>query len=788
MLNLRKKLLVGLLTASIVLSVGSGVVWSESDGAAADTSNTTSEDTGDTAASDSEADGSGADAAVPVTEDQAFSEMTLYAENSKLALYVNEATCVFAVVNKSNNYIWWSTPYDVDTDPIAKGAQIKSLRSMVFYDAGDPNNHNSSKVTVYDQCVQKENFTVEKIENGAKFTFNIKKNKITIPVYITLSEDSFEARIPCDEIDEKSREAAESAYELLDLTLLNGLGSAPSSEDGYIFVPDGSGAVINFNNGKTTTSVYDAPVYGRDLGVSETELQDRTEQIYLPVFGIVREGTSGDNALFAVITDGDAYASINANVSGQATTSYNSVYPSFTMRSTDSYKIGTKEPLTVYEAGAIKIDDIAVRYYVLNSANITVANLADTYRNYLISEQGLTKKTDADYNTLFLRVLGGTVKAQSVAGFPVNMQTVATTYSQALEIAQLLEAAGVDDLNMVYNDYSNCGMTGQITTGVDYSGKLGGKGDFTTLYDYFKNNNGTLYPSVDFMEYTRSGNGYSFTLNACKQITKSYATQQSYWLNYGYPNVVTRSAWTILSPYYWPDVFEKLVSSYTAEGITSISLNQATSTLYSDFSRTNYNGGEYFTRHVTEQMLVDGCKKFNDAGISIHAQACNAYLLPYVASISDVPLYSSNYDVFDYDVPFYQMVIHGYIPYSSKPINASANADELLLLSVLTGSSVQYEVMYSDPNDFTDSEYDEYFYTYYKGWIDEAASQYKLLNDTVSAVSDSTITKFVRNSATELAVTYSNGTTITVNTAKRTVKVGTQEFSLADYGLEGVSE
>lgn len=44
-------------------------------------------------------------------------------------------------------------------------------------------------------------------------------------------------------------------------------GSADSTEEGYIVVPDGSGALINFNNGKVQlSSEMSIPLYGEDRG------------------------------------------------------------------------------------------------------------------------------------------------------------------------------------------------------------------------------------------------------------------------------------------------------------------------------------------------------------------------------------------------------------------------------------------------------------------------------------------------------------------------------------------
>lgn len=777
-----------ILAVTIVLS--SSVVWSENADAVPD--ETTAADT--EAAAGESADGTEGEAAPaddeekPVTEDEALAAMTEKAKNDALTLYVNEETCVFAVKNNKSGYIWWSTPYDYESDPIAGNVQKNLMASTVTFRALDVETNTLLNTTTLSKeaSVNKKTFYVEDIDNGVKFTYEFVGQNLSIPVSVVLDGDMVRIRVYTDEINEKLEDADDiKNYKLVTMNLVQSFGAGRSDEDGYIFVPDGSGAVINFNNGKTSTQVYRSKVYGEDLAVSKITMPNKTEQTYLPVLGIVKNVGGKNEAVLGVVTEGDAYAYVNASVNGQATTSINSAWFSFEFRATDTYTMGTRTPLTVFQSGDVRIDDIEVCYHIMSDNELGLADLAETYRNYLMNEKNLHNQSMEDSNALYVTTVGGTVKKQSVLGFPVDMQTVATSYKQAQEILEKLTALGVDEIKLVYNNFNDTGVRGRISTGVDYSNKLGGKNDFADLQAYCGNRNYDLYPSVDFMEFNESGNGYSFTLNSAKRITNAYATQTDFELAYGTPDTEVKPHWTILSPYYWPDIFTKLVNSFSAEGINTISLNQATKTLYSDFGRRNADGKEHILRTDAIKLLTDGYQKLNDAGISIIAQECNAYALPYVSAITNIPLYSSNYDLFDYDVPFYQMVIHGVIPYSSKAINASSNADELLLLSLMTGSGVHYDMMYASPNDFTDCEFDSLFYTNYEGWLERAAEEYKLFNGTISSLSDKTITKYERTSEKAFSVTYSDGTVISIDIENYTYTVNGQEHSLADSLQKG---
>ena len=792
MLKFKRKLLAAILAVSIVLS--SGVVWSE--GVDNDAAETTDAPSAEAPAEGEDGEtGGGEEEAPPVTEEQALAEMREVAKNDDLTLYFNDTNCFFAVKNNKSGYIWWSTPYDYESDSVAGKPQKTTMASMLTFRPLDMETGSlpDTPAKSFDTAVQAQKFKVEDIENGVKITYEFTRYFFSIPVSIVLDSDKLKIRIHSDEINERTNDKSLKEYKLISLDLSQAFGAGRSNpdrntEDGFIFVPDGSGAVINFNNGKTSTSVYKSKVYGKDVAISTSTAAAKTEQTYFPVLGIVKELEGHDEGMFAVVNKGDAYANVNAYVSGQNANQINSAWFSFDFRATDTFTMGAKTDLRVYQSGENRVDDVEVYYYFMTGDDVNVADLADTYRNYLINEKGLTKQSTDNANALTLTTMGGTITKKSVLGFPVDMQTVATSYSQAKEILEKLNGLGVDDIQLVYNEFTGSDMKGQVTTGADYSSKLGGKNDFKDLCSYTQDKGFAFYPGINFMEYTKSGNGYSFTLNSSKRVTKAYATQTDFNLAYGIPDTDVKPTWTILSPYYWSGVFDKVVKSFTNEGINNISLNQATSLLYSDFSRKTDEGKAQFVRQDSENILVEGYKKITDAGISIIAQECNAYALPYVSAITNVPLYSSNYDLFDYDVPFYQMVIHGYIPYSSKPVNASSNANELRLLSLMTGSAIHYELMYNSPNDFQDSLYDKYFYANYEGWLEIAADDYKMYNDISSSIKDETVVNYTRNGKHSFSMEYSDGTKIEVDTEALTVSVNGQAKNLADYGVKGVSD
>ena len=124
-------------------------------------------------------------------------------------------------------------------------------------------------------------------------------------------------------VDPKEVEYNTNGYYLVNIDVLRYFG-ATLHEDGYLFVPDGSGALIHLNNGKTTEASYSAVVYGQDATMLYTSWYqsqvDSQNTIKMPVYGI----KDGDKSVFAIIEEGDAYASIKADVA-ETLTGYNDV-------------------------------------------------------------------------------------------------------------------------------------------------------------------------------------------------------------------------------------------------------------------------------------------------------------------------------------------------------------------------------------------------------------------------------------------------------------------------------
>ncbi len=809
-----KKAIVFALCLSMLMPLGSMVVSSTSDEAdstsSVDTSGETSvdseaeeddgaaEDESDAAADDADAGDEEAgtkkddEVVEPITDEEALAMCEKIAEKGDLELYLDEENERLCLYVKSSGKYWWSSPINVEADETiidtAKGssmknAQRKQIASSLAIRVGDlrQEKRTESPAPVYSNKARVKWSTNS---DGAVATYRYSGEGVTLKVHYVLEEDNLYVYCDTDEIEEKNTSQVDGKV-LTKIEFCPSFAAADSSAEGYMIVPDGSGAVINYNNGKTNYADYAQQVYGRDYTAVPITAPRTTQQAYMPVVATV----SGSSGIVCVASDGESNVYAHAQVSGQEKQAYNTCYFEFETRSSDSFFMSgdNSNKITVFEKNGIKTERFGVRYYPVDSDNgedLNYADCAETYRNYLINQKGLTAKAQANKNDLYVDLYGGVMKDTSILGIPFNLKTEITGFDQASEIIDVLKDGGVDSITVNYNDWTNDSIKNKISTEVSPSGTLGGSGDFDDLLG--KDENVKIVPSMNNFQMDSGSWGYMTLTSTAIRVSNAYSRQSSYSPAFGVAEKGVSPA--LLTPNKYSDVFTEMLESYADEKMTSIGFGDYSTKLVSDFSKKDPS-----SRSKSMETVTEGYKQASEKIDTVFADGANSYVLPYVTNISNVPVYSSGFNITDYDIPFYQMVVHGFIDYSSTPINKSSNSDETFLLSIASGSQIHYDLTYADSDTLQDTDYDDLYYSNYKGWTDLAANQYKAANSILSSVSDYTITKYELSEDKEvLTTTYSKDgaedVVITVDKAKGTATVGTEVFDLADCiegGLEG---
>ena len=257
-------------------------------------------------------------------------------------------------------------------------------------------------------------------------------------------------------------------YSLTSFTPLKYFGAGNMDNDGYIFYPDGSGTIVEFedfyygsSSGKSNPNIgVDADIYGNDFVYSEITGAHR-EQISMPVFGIVNDVKSNQstvpytdkskvtNGFFMIIEEGSAISTLGFVTEGNAH-KYASVYTK--VKPYPSDKIDLSETISVSDNNFYyKISDIgyqgSCRYRINMLTDVDVAansgyaidktfyapdysGMAACYRDYLSDKGDLEDLTEVSNDLpLYLEALGSIDVTQRILTFPVTVSTALTSFA-----------------------------------------------------------------------------------------------------------------------------------------------------------------------------------------------------------------------------------------------------------------------------------------------------------------------------------------------------------------------
>ncbi len=717
------------------------------------------------------------------TEEEALSTMELVGENDGYQFYACTDVCdealekgvnpkekgnLFAIKNKSTGYIWWSAPVNSYGDPNATNSLRRQLASALVITYGIP----QDRATKTLRSANKASAKVTNIDDGVKVVYTFKDCGAKIPVEYTLCEDYLNVKVDVENIEEEDISPATGSL-LTTITVLNSFGAAYNDEEGSFVIPDGSGAEINFNNGKTTSKSYMSKVYGSDISAVPDKKPAVTQKVYMPVYGIIK---GQQNGALVAIDSGDANATISASVSGQSKCSYNLCGFTFMLRGSESYIMnGEASEFTVFEHGEIKTDNIELRYYPVSGENVTFTDIALKYRDYLEKDKGISKTEESDPN-LYVNLYGGVEKQKSILGFPVTLKTEITGFEQAQGIVEELKNYGAENMVLTYDNWTNAGISGKVDYKAKPASVLGGKSAFENFTNYLKGNNISLYPSVNNKGFI-SGQGYFTFTDTTTRISGSYSRLITYDRAYSVQNTFHDPV-SLLSPSVFSDIYTDLTESYSEKGLTGVSLGEMTSALYGDY------GKKTISRDNAMSIMEESYAKVKNGVGSILADTANAYSFASVDHITNVPLSSSEFDIFDGDIPFYQVVMHGLKPYSTKAINGSADYKTLMLKALATGSNFNYDMLYEETNELKDTELDAYFYANYKYWADAAAKGYELSKAVLGDTASQRIVDYTEENDI-ITTAYENGTVTKINVSTGDINVNGKSYNLNDYLGEG---
>ncbi|OWA37059.1 hypothetical protein B9G55_03005 [Saccharibacillus sp. O16] len=621
-----------------------------------------------------------------------------------------------------------------------------------------------------------EDLQLDNAEHGVE-TESGASRQFRLTIEYQLDGDDLRVRVPAADI------RFPDAYPIHTLSLLDYFGAAGSGEEGAIFVPDGSGALIRFNNGKTRYPAYQQDVYGPDLTLQTEEPESQEQKARMPVFGMIRK----EGAMLGIIEEGAAAAAINADVAGKLN-SYNAVYPSF--------YVVNKSDITLQSGDMVRTlpkfqkrptsSDFAVRYTFTGADNASYSGLAELYRTYLEKQGGLPKITASASESkveaipFYLKLIGGVTTKKHRLGIPYEAEEALTTFDQAQEILTKLEENQVKNIRLRYSGWFNGGLNHRHPDRVKVDQSVGGAKGLTTFAEYAKQAGITLFPDMALLT-VHDASGFKPSREASRTLTQEPAKL--------YPTNLAiqerdaeRSPSYVLSPNLMYEASAGMLDTLKRYGTAGLSLRDLGEQLNSDMSPK-----KLLDRPQAQGEVKRTLERFKQEGLELAAEGGNAYIWPYVSDLTDAPMSSSRFKLEDEEIPFYQLVVHGAIGYAGAPYNLSAqtNPRHEVLKLIEYGASPYFTWFYAPNHAVKETDYEDLYAAHYEPWLETAAELYREVNEANGAFAGQRMTHHEQVQEGVYRTTYESGSHVLVNYNEDPVVVDGLTVAPGDYAIGG---
>ena len=491
-----------------------------------------------------------------------------------------------------------------------------------------------------------------------------------VSILYTLGDRELIAEVPYSEI------TYDNKYPITYLTPLPMFGAAGMTQEGYILVPEGSGAIIRYNNGKLSQNPYYANMYGWDYGMERLEAPNET-RIAFPAFGMGQ----ADGSFLCVMDGGESYAGINADIAGRLN-SYNTVNARYRVLHYNQFHVSaeTSQSVFMFEK-EIPDDTIRLRYRFVNGDRY--ADLAGTFRSYLQEKYPeMQQGTAGEQMPVSVELIGAVNKILVKAGLPVDSVVPTTTFSQAREIIGELRESGVSGLHVRLTGWCNGGVRQKVLTGIHVLNELGGEKELDTLIKDTSAGDVRLYlDGITCFAYN-SGmlDGFSAFSNAARYTTRETIRLQSF-------DIVTAKLnkqsdeFYLTKPAYARENASKLISYLKDHKAAGIAFRDIGLLLSAD-----YYARDLVTREQVKEMNTGTMKEAAAAGQKVSIKGGNTYAIPYADLVTDMDLAGYNYAILDEQIPFYPMAIHGLKDFTGTSINLEGDYQTELLRCAENGA------------------------------------------------------------------------------------------------------
>jgi len=658
-------------------------------------------------------------------------------ENNNFVLELAKESTTIQVTDLSNGFIWSSHPLEPKYEDMSRDWQLFA-ESLVVIDFITP--AGSQTREMYDPSRADAPIYVA-IDNGFAASLHFPRANIRVRVDVTLTETGISASIPDQGIEYLGDNIISR------ILLMPFMGATYQDEvPGYIFLPDGSGALMRFAPARPFSSSWSGRVYGADRGVVHSPpfaLRAATQmatvplpQVYLPVFGVVH----GENAFAAIIESGDLFCDIEASPAGDRI-NYFWVAPRFLYHELYWQPTGGGRGF-VTPTPARNIVNARVDYHFLSGESASYSGMANLYRQILLDRGELVRQSPT-YGNIPIKL--DAVMAEQQSALVGTSTLTMTRFADIERWIDELQAQGLDNITIAMQGAERGGISGRTTGALNIERQIGGLRGLRQLYQAANDAGVRLTIQTDILT------GFEHQVPMRRAV---YALGGSFLTSDEHNPLFSVRRFMNL------DSIASAVSELedSPSYIRSLSMDNIGNMLTSDFNSSNTIFREE-ALVLTQEILSELSRMANH----LLLESPNAYAVMFAHAIYNVPATNSRQLFFQEAVPFYQMVFGGYIDMFSSNLNYRAHSHTNMLRMIDFNMFPSYVLTEESATLFVRSNTVDIFSSMYDDWRHIIVPQYHMINDVLSNVRGQYMVSRLEVYDDVFVIRYSGGGSIVVN-------------------------
>ncbi len=602
-----------------------------------------------------------------------------------------------------------------------------------------------------------------KIDNGKTSESAEKEALFNINVIYTVDGNKLKVEIPQKEIGISDGCSLERIELFSDF-------SGGDYTDGYFLLPDGSGSVMEFYNGKSDVGDYSSTVYGKDYALKyDTEIL-KYKNATMPVFGC----KENDNAYFAIIEDSDCTAEINATTGNE--TLIPRVWPDFTVQARDEMVSATLNDsssgysISVHQQ-KLYDGNITLLYTFFSGNDANYSHMASYYGDYLFKNKTVGAATEYP---AAINIVGSVDIKKTVCGVSYRKNTVLTSVEEAQNIISSLKKDGIDALKVSYSGWFGSGYRNGILNEIKVRNDIGG---LKKLTDWVKSpgKNVSVYLEADVQYAWKYACGaFGAGDKVLTKLNQASASLQSFDAA-TYRTVKDSEIFYALNPEAVTKGFSTLRKFCNENKIPAISFSKIATDLNSDYNESNE-----ICRQKTGNRLASDAEK---AGKDFNTMLFGGNMLTarYAGFLTDLPLCSDREGMTDYSVPFLEMALSGHIAYSGPSVNLD-NAEPGDLLRYIESAAAPAFTLTERITDAADiNTYNFLYASEFSAQRKYVTENYAYLKKAVGDLYSKRIVSHERIRNGVFKTVFENGEAVVVNYNDWPCTIGNQTVEAESY-------